>query len=245
MPHFFVKTADINSDKITVNEKQTVHHLVKVLRSKVGETLLLVDENQTQYETKIVEICSDSIVAQIIKKEKSAHFLNINLYLAQGVLKSDAQSLIIQKATELGVKGIIPLITDNTVVKHSVVDAKIDKWKKTVFEAVKQCERTDIPEIFSRCTLKELLKDPEYDVKIACVERSRKSSMKNFLRELKPEKNTKIVVIIGPEGGFSKTETEMLEKYGAAKVSLGKLILRAETAVITALSNVIYELEND
>lgn len=245
MPHFFITTSDISDDTISVKDKSTLHHLSKVLRVKKGEELLLVDENQTQYKTQITQILSDKIIVEILEKKKSQHSLKVNLYLAQGVLKSDAQSLIIQKATELGVKGVIPLSCTNTVVKDSVIDAKIKKWSKVAFEAVKQCERTDIPKIFERKSLEEILKDETFKTKIACVERSQKSSLKNFLKTFNNEENGNILVIIGPEGGFTQKEIELFEKYDCMKVSLGKLILRAETAVITALSNIIYEIEDE
>lgn len=245
MPHFFVKTSDISNNTITVNEKDTVHHLARVLRVRTGEKLLLADENQTQYETIITEIESHKIKTKIISSKKSDHFLKTNLFLAQSVLKNDAQSLVIQKAVELGVKGIIPISSDNTVVKDSVIDTKIEKWQKIALEAVKQCERTDIPKIFERKSLEEILKEDDFRIKIACAEREQKFSLKNYLKSLKHIKEEKILVIIGPEGGFSQNENDLFDKYKITKVTLGRLILRAETAVITALSNVIYELEDE
>lgn len=245
MPHFFVQTKDILDNKIRITEKDTLHHLVRVLRVKTGETLLLTDENQTQYRTEIVCIASDYVESEIKETLKANHSLCIKLYLAQSVLKNDAQNLVIQKATELGVKGIIPVLGDNTVLKDSVIDSKTEKWQKIALEAVKQCERTDIPRVFTRDNLESLLKSNEYKIKIACVERSDKGTLKEVLRNLHFCNEDKILVIIGPEGGFSQRELELLETSDVYRVSLGKLILRAETAAVTALSNIIYELEDD
>lgn len=245
MPHFFIQKKDISENKIRITEKSTFHHLARVMRAKEGETLLLVDENQTQYSTKIINITNEFIEAEIIKKTLINHSLKLNLYLAQSVLKNDAQNFVIQKSTELGVKGIIPVCTDNCVIKESVVDSKIEKWKKIASEAVKQCERTDIPQILKREKLKDILGSTEYKIKLACVERSDKTKMKKVLQNLQIEKNDKILVIIGPEGGFSHEELNLLEKSDIHKVSLGNLILRAETAAVSALSNIIYELENE
>lgn len=243
MPHFFVSTSDVNKDIITVSDKENFHHIVKVLRAKIGETLLLVDENQTQYRVEIKNIDSKTITTKVVEISKTNHSLGLNLYLAQSVLKTDAQNFVVQKATELGVKGILPIISDNCVIKDSVVHAKIDKWQKIANEAVKQCERTDFPKIFSPLTLKQLIESDEYDIKIACVERNQTHTLKSCLKSLANTENAKILVIIGPEGGFSARELDMLEHANLHRVSLGNLILRAETAVITALSNVIYELE--
>lgn len=246
MPHFFISTSDVNEDIITISDNENFHHIARVLRVKIGETLLLVDENQTLYKTVVLNISSKTITTKVVQTEKSNHKLDLQLFLVQSVLKTDAQNLVIQKATELGVKGIVPVVSDNSTVKSSVVDAKIDKWQKIANEAVKQCERVDFPVILPKITVSEFLESTEYDIKIACVERSQDMSLKACLRKLNVTNQTKVALLIGPEGGFGAKELSMLEHAESVyKVSLGKLILRAETAVITALSNVIYELEND
>lgn len=245
MPHFFIQKKDITDNKIKITEKSTFHHLSRVLRVKSGEKLLLVDENQTQYDTRICNITTEFIEAEIVKTSQANHSLKLNLYLAQAVLKNDAQNFVIQKSTELGVKGIIPICTDNCVLKESVIDSKIEKWQKIANEAVKQCERTDLPTVFERKTLEELFESDEYKIKLMCVERSDKVRMKNILENIKINDEDKILVIIGPEGGFSQRELELAEAFNLPKISLGNLILRAETAAICALSNIIYELENE
>ena len=246
MPHFFITTKDINGDKIIISDKENFHHIAKVLRAKSGETLLLVDENRTQYKAVIENIDTSIITTKVVEQSKSNHILDLQLYLAQSVMKTDAQNLVIQKATELGVKGIIPFVSDNSVIKSSVVDLKINKWQKIANEAVKQCERPDFPVIEKRSSLREILNSSDYDIKIACVERCTDSTLKTCLKNIKDYKDKKIVVIIGPEGGFSAGELSLLqEAEDVYKASLGKLILRAETAVISALSNIIYELEQD
>ena len=189
MPHFFIKTEDISGDEIKITEKSTLHHLSRVMRLKTGEKLLLADENQTSYTAQVLEIAPKYIISRILKREKADHFLKTELYLAQGVLKSDAQAFVIQKATELGVKGIYPLLTDNTVVKPSVIDAKIEKWNKYALEAVKQCERTDIPTVFERASIEKLLESGEFATIIACVERSQDETLKKALKNVKNELN--------------------------------------------------------
>ena len=246
MPHFFINTKDINNDVITICDKENFHHIAKVLRAKKGEILTLIDENAISYKAVIENIDAKTITTKVVETSKSAHSLQTELYLAQSVLKTDAQNIVVQKATELGVKGIIPFISDNSVIKESVADAKIEKWQKIANEAVKQCERADFPVVQKRMTLQNILNSTEYDIKIACVERCTDSSLKTCLKGLKDCKGKKIIVIIGPEGGFSAAELKLLKNTtDIHKVSLGKLILRAETAVIAALSNVIYELEQD
>ena len=246
MPHFFISSNDIKQDIATISDKENFHHIAKVLRAKIGETLLLVDENRIQYKVVVKNIDSKSITTKVVEVSKSNHCLDLDLFLVQSVLKTDAQNFVMQKATELGVKGIIPIITDNSVIKPSVADSKLDKWQKIANEAVKQCERIDFPKIQARSTLQEILNSPDFDIKIACVERDMTTSLKACLKNIDLESNPRIAVIIGPEGGFSAAELKLLQEHANVhKVSLGKLILRAETAVICALSNIIYELEND
>lgn len=245
MPHFFITTGDVKQDIITVSDKENFHHIAKVLRAKKGENLLLVDENRTQYKVLIENVGSNSITTKVVASQKANNYLGLQLYLAQSVLKTDAQNLVVQKASELGLKGIVPYVSDNSVIKESVAQAKIEKWQKIANEAVKQCERADFLTVESLTKLEEILENPDFQVKIACVERDCVTSLKTCLQSIKIAPDTKIAVIIGPEGGYSARELDLLNQSDAHKVTLGKMILRAETAVVSALSNIIYELEND
>lgn len=240
MPHFFINSKEVNGNIVEFSEDYK--HLVKSLRLRTGEKLLLIDENAIQYETKVSEIRSASIVAQIEKKYPSKRELEFELYLAQSPLRSDAQNLLIEKATELGVKGIYPIMTDNCALAQSVVDKKVEKWQKIMLESSKQCERAKIPTCFAPEKLEKLLESENFDRIIAFCERNCELSLKNYLRENKIKPNEKILVIIGPEGGFSQREFEFFRSNEKiVNVTLGELILRAETAVIVSLGNIIYE----
>lgn len=239
MPHFFIKSNTLNENIITICDKENYNHIAKSLRAKIGENILLIDENQIQYEGKIKNITSNSIEIEVIKSYKSKRKLDFELYLAQSPLRSDAQSLIVEKATELGVTGIYPMLTDNCSMKKSVIEQKIGKWQKIMFEASKQCERADIPTCFKLCDMKSLIKNNCFDKILAFTERNAKFNLKNYLKENPISKGEKILVIIGPEGGFSKNEFEFFEKENITTLSLGELILKAETAVIVALGNIV------
>lgn len=243
MPHFFVNTNIIEKNFVTITDKENYNHIVKSLRSKIGEKILLIDEKQIQYEGEILKITSNSVEIKIIKSYKSTRSLDFKLYLAQSPLRSDAQSLIVEKATELGVEGIYPIFTDNCVLKKNVIEQKIQKWQKLMFEASKQCERAYVPTCFELCTIEKLISTEQFDRILAFTERSANYQLKKYLRESKISKNEKILVIIGPEGGFSSKEFEFFTKNNITTVSLGDLILKAETAVIVALGNIIYEYE--
>lgn len=243
MPHFFVNTNIIEENFVTITDKENYNHIVKSLRSKIGEKILLIDEKQIQHEGEILKITPNSIEIKIIKSYKSNRSLGFKLYLAQSPLRSDAQSLIIEKATELGVDGIYPIFTDNCVLKKSVIEQKIPKWQKLMFEASKQCERAYVPTCFELYTMEKLISSERFDRILAFTERSANYQLKKYLRETRILKNEKILVIIGPEGGFSNEEFEFFTKNNITTLSLGDLILKAETAVIVALGNIIYEYE--
>lgn len=246
MPQFFVKKTQINSSEILVDNPDDLKHLVSVLRIKKGDILNFIDEEEFVYETEVSEVSKRLVKAQVLRKEKSKRKLSLNLTLAQSVLKNNAQDIAIQKAVELGTPRIIPVLTKRTVPKflsEKEISSKIEKWNKIAFETCKQCERSSMPVIERIVPLEELNLD-EYDIKIACLERSTTLPLKKLLRSIEHTKESKILVVIGPEGGFCDEELDFFEKNNFCGVTLGNLILRAETAVISALSCVIYEYED-
>ena len=237
MPHFLVNSNNINENNISIDDKDLYKHIIKVLRAKVGEKLLFLDENEIQYETVIENIGSSNFECKITKKYKSERKLPINLYIAQSVLNSDAQTSSIQKATELGVKGIIPLSTDNCAVKESVIKNKIEKWQKIAVESVKQCERADIPTVYDMAKIDDVVKN--YDQIIVFAERDAESDFFTYVRNNKIDKTKSILVIIGPEGGFSQKEFDFFKENNIPLITLGNLIYRADTALTAALTTVI------
>lgn len=243
MPHFFIKSESIKNNKAIIDDKENYNHIAKSLRAKKGESILLMDEKQMQHEGKIEEITSNSIIIDVLKNYKSKRELEFELYLAQSPLRSDAQNTIIEKATELGVKGIYPVFNDNCALKKSVIEQKITKWQKIMFEASKQCERATIPTCFELTTIEKLIKLEKFDRILAFTERSADFKLKEYMKKNPILKNQKILVIIGPEGGFSQREFDFFKQNKITTLSLGELILKAETAVITALGNIIYEYE--
>ncbi len=245
MPHFFISSQDVKNNKITISDKENYIHIAKSLRIKKGEQLLLIDENQIQYETVVEEISNKEITVDIKNSYKSVRRLDFRLYLAQSPLRSDAQSIIVEKATELGADGIYPVLTDNCALNKSVIEKKICKWQRIMYEASKQCERAYTPTCYELTNLLNVikLKDEGYKV-IAFCERLTDLSLHNYCAENPIKTDDKVVIIIGPEGGFSENEFKILEENEIPMLTLGDLILKAETAVVVALGNVIYEFEN-
>jgi len=236
MPHFFVKSQKINNNQITIDDKETYKHIAKALRIRKGEKLLLIDENQIQYETVVDEVTTNEVIVKIENSFKSNRSLPIGLYLAQSPLRSDAQSFVIEKATELGAKGVYPVRTDNCALSDEVINKKIEKWQRIMFEASKQCERADIPTCFEMDTLEKLIE--KFDRVIVFCERIATKTLKD-IKPIQPGED--VLVIIGPEGGFSEREFKLFENKNLDMLTLGNLILKAETAVTVALGNIVYE----
>ena len=245
MPHFFINSKDVNDKKIVISDKENYNHLAKSLRIKKGERLLLIDENQIQYETVVESVTNKEITVNVENSYKSSRSLDFRLYLGQSPLRSNAQSIIIEKATELGADGVYPIFTDNCALNKSVIEKKIDKWQRIMYEASKQCERAYIPKCFTLSSLEDIIgmQDNGYKIVTFC-ERLSRETLHEYCMKNPLNKGDKIVVIIGPEGGFSDREFELFKKHNIPMLTLGNLILKAETAVITGLGNLIYEFEN-
>lgn len=246
MPQFLITSEDIMEENIIIQQKSDIKHITEVLRCKKGDEILFIDNNEILYKTTLLESSKDYLKAQIITKEKSVRSLKTDITLIQSVLKSSAQDFAIQKATELGVRTILPIISKHTVVKienEKENQRKIEKWQKITTESCKQCERSKAPTVLPIKTFQEAT-NIDFDIKIACVERTAEISLKDFLRKTNYAPSQKIALFIGPEGGWSNKEIELFEQNNIGKISLGNLILRAETATINALSGIIYEYEN-
>jgi len=242
MPHFFIKNENVNNDTVTINDKENYRHIARALRARVGESLLLIDENQMQYETVIKKITNTEIICEAKNIYLSKRDLEFDLYLAQSPLRSDSQLSIMEKATELGIRGVYPVLTDNCAVKKDIAESKVEKWQKVMYEASKQCERAKIPTCYPVTSLENVFKEV-FDKIIVFGERSTEQSLKQYLGKNPIKKGEKILVVIGPEGGFSQREFEKFKEKNLPIISLGDLILKADTAVTVALGDIIYEYQ--
>ena len=246
MPQFFINKENVQDDRIFITNPSDVNHIKNVLRHKKKDRLIFVADDNYVYESEILSL-GESIETKITDKYFSDKRLKTNITLAQSIIKSQKQDFLIQKATELGVKNIIPFISKNTVVKFdSEKDKanKINRWQKIVYESAKQCKRGDLAEIKQIASFDEVLKLEGFDFKIVCSEREDNYSIKEFLSNYQ-EKNKafNVLIVIGPEGGWTVEEVDKFTENNFAVVTLGKLIYRAETAATVAVSHIIYECE--
>ena len=156
MPHFLIQSNIIQNDLIDIVDVDLMKHLT-TLRVQKGENIKFIDENEIQYFCETLDISKKKGLFKILEKNKSERKLDFELYLAQSILKTDAQNLAIDNAIQLGVRGIYPVLSDNCAVKESVAREKVEKWRKISKESFKQCERADLAEIYNVSKLSDVL----------------------------------------------------------------------------------------
>ena len=238
MRRFFI--SEPLADIITITGEDA-HHITHVLRYKVGQFLIVVDGDGKIAKTEIMDITAHTVVVKIIECLEENTEAPIEVTLAQCLPKSDKMDFIVQKAVELGVRTICPLISENCVVKYDNAkkEARQKKWQKVANEAAKQCGRTILPTVESITLLKDLFLKVEPNVEILmCYEGQADSSLKTLLETTVA---SKFLIIIGPEGGFSPAEAQFCKDSGAKVVTMGPRILRTETASLAAVSLVMYQ----
>lgn len=251
MHRFFVSVNDIADSTIEITDSDDIKHAKKVLRLKPGDNVEVSDSAEWEYRASIISINDDSILLNIIDKQKFAREPAIDITLFQGVPKQGKMETIIQKNTELGVKQFVPVFFKRCVVTDNGKFAKkIQRWQKVAAESVKQCRRGIIPEVAEAVSTKEMLEQfKEYDFVLFPYENEENITIKDVLIEnnksFLPQKkeHMRVAVIIGPEGGFSEQEADEIVEAGGKSVSLGKTILRTETAGMAAVAMIMYEFE--
>ena len=246
MYHFFVEARQKDGETIRITGTD-VNHIGNVLRMHPGEQILISDEDRTDYLCEIAQIGRDEVLAAILETRSENHELPSKIVLFQGLPKADKMELIIQKAVELGAAQVVPVAMKRSVVK---LDAKKEKtklarWQALAESAAKQSKRSLIPEVTGVKTLSEALElAKELDVFLVPYESAegiRKT--RAVLAGLQPGQS--IGVLIGPEGGFEPAEAQAAEEAGGTIISLGKRILRTETAGISLLGTLMLQLEQD
>lgn len=221
-----ISEENIGKEIIEITDKNDINHLKNAFRVKIGEIIRVVDGTY-EYICEILTIEKKIIEVKILEKNEDKYSSLVEIDAAVGILKNDKMDLTIQKLTEIGVTRIIPLVTKRGVVKLS---EKKDKWDLTSREALKQCQGVKLVEIEEPKKLKDI-DFSQYDLAVVPYECESDNSLRNVLNRL-TVKPKRVVYIIGPEGGFDTEEIEFLKEKGVTPVSLGKRILRAETASI-------------
>jgi 16S rRNA (uracil1498-N3)-methyltransferase len=246
MTRIFLPPEKLSSQQLIITGDQA-RHLTLVMRVKPGDTIFVLDGTGYNYECRILSVHKKEIQAEIIHKKPYTAESPVSITLAQGIPKGEKMDFIIQKTTELGIKKVVPLITELSQVRHT---EKVERWRKIAFSASQQSGRDKIPSIgepidfnkflLSLRGLPQPLQTKQSHFGIIFSEDEKEQNLKKILNELKGTPD--ITLLVGPEGGFSKDELHGAIRKGFISASLGPRILRTETAPLTALSIIQYEL---
>lgn len=235
MYNFFVDPCARMGDSFRISGKDH-NHICNVLRMQVGDTFLVSCEGMSSL-CRLDCIEEDAVVAEIVEEDYRNTELPVRFYLFQGLPKGDKLELIIQKTVELGVAGIIPVEMSRCVMKldEKKKKARRERWQSIAESAAKQSKRNVIPEVSEVMTYKQAMgKAAEMDLFLVPYENERgMAATREAMSRIKP--GMSVGILVGPEGGFDEKEVELARGAGAAVISLGKRILRAETAAVTAV----------
>lgn len=246
MPRFFINESNIN-----INEGETIvtltgddaHHISRSLRMAAGEKIEVCDESGMVYLCELVGFFEKEVTCRVLESAPAISEPRIKITLYQALPKADKMETIIQKSIECGVYKIVPFRSEHCVVKLDSKDGekKRERWQKIAESAAKQSGRGIIPEVSTPLDFKIAVeRASQSDLVLFCNERERERSLKDILKGTRAKS---ISVIIGAEGGFSQKEADYIEQSGGTSISLGKRILRCETAPTFILSAISYETE--
>lgn len=247
MQRFFVEPHQIDEEAHQIHiTGSDVNHISNVLRMKTGEELWISDGSKYEYRCTIENFEPDEVLLHIVYSQEPEYELPCRIYLFQGLPKADKMELIIQKAVELGAYEIIPVETKRCVVKLDGRKSakKTARWQQISESAAKQSKRMLIPNVHEVLTFREALKYAEsMDVRLVPYELARgMQETKEILAGIEPGQS--VGIFIGPEGGFEEKEIEAAIEGGAKPITLGRRILRTETAGLAILSVLMFQLEN-
>ncbi|WEK53071.1 MAG: 16S rRNA (uracil(1498)-N(3))-methyltransferase [Candidatus Cohnella colombiensis] len=247
MQRYFVTPAMMSADAVSL-EGDDARHLATVMRSKPGDCFIACDGQGREALAKIVQVDKNNIQAQIIEELSSNVEMGWRITVAQSLPKGDKLETVIQKGTEAGAAVFTPFLSARTIVQYDErKEAKrIERWRKIAKEAAEQSHRALIPEVSAVCSWKALLTQfPAYDLILFCYEEEGRKGvgLRDIVEQFQQrerKETTRILIVIGPEGGFTQQEADAAVVAGASLVGLGKRILRTETAALYALACLAY-----
>lgn len=239
MHRFFVDKIIGQETSVVIDNPIDVKHITKSLRVRLGEALEIVDTSGQEYIVEVTDL-DDLVTCQIIKQSEVKRESPIQIDLYQGLAKGSKMELIVQKAVELGVANVIPVSMKRSIVKLDSKSSKkkIERYQAIADEAAKQSKRSVIPQVKDVVDMKAI-KDLPYDLVLLAYELESQKGLRETLDEFEGKS---IAVFIGPEGGFEEEEVNQILNLGGHSVSLGKRILRTETAGMMLISILQYAL---
>jgi len=246
MHRFYISPDRWNLDALTLDEAEA-HHAAEVLRIEPGERAVVFNGQGTEATVEVVRVEKRSIELKRLQHAKTAP-LACQITLGQAIPKGKNMDLIVQKATELGVASVAPLLSERTVVQFDAAEAakKREKWQTVAIEAAKQCGQNWVPAIQTPVSVKDFFAEGRrFDLMLIASLQPDAIHPKQLLEEylsLQGKKPSSVLVLVGPEGDFTPAEISLAKSHGCRPITLGPIVLRTETAAIYSLSVLNYEL---
>lgn len=235
MPAFFIPSSDIQGTEITLTG-DLCHHLRASLRVRPGECLWFTDEQRRRYRAEVMELASQRMTVRILDQRQGPVEAGPTLLLAQALLKGDHMDWVVQKASELSVRTILPLIAHYGVVRPQSgrIATQVSRWQRIATEAAQQSEQWQPPQVLKPLDSRHFFAETAATSSLILAERREAVALSNVPLPALPTES--LVLVIGPEGGWAEEELSLAFAQGYQAVSLGAHILRADTAAVTALS---------
>jgi 16S rRNA (uracil1498-N3)-methyltransferase len=246
MQRYFIPKVDF-LERIAYIRGDDAHHLMRVMRASPGDTVIVTDGADREAIAEVAEADKESVRLHILEERPMSGEPRAQVWIAQSLPKGDKLETVIQKGTEIGAARFLPFVSARTVVQYDArKEAKrLERWRKIAKEAAEQAHRSRIPDVEEPRSWKQLLTlVPDCALALFCYELEGGAQLKDALKAARIGEEVPrrpILVIIGPEGGFTEAEASEAEEIGCKSIGLGKRILRTETASLVALSCVMYE----
>lgn len=247
MQRYFVSPEQFGADQVTIGGEDA-RHIAKVMRGKAGDKLIVSDGVSREALVEIASLEMGGVVVNILEPLDMTHEPRIQITVAQSLPKGDKLETVIQKCTEIGAVAFAPFLSERTIVQYDErkESRRLERWRKICKEAAEQAHRNIVPAVHSPLSWKQLLQSfSGYDAVYFCYEKEEglqlRSAAAPWLAALPPESGGKVMIVVGPEGGFSPEECRAAEAAGAVSVGLGRRILRCETAGMVAAACILYE----
>ncbi len=248
MQRYFIPQEQFLEASVTITGGDA-HHLIRVMRSQIGDTVICSNGSNREALVRLTLLDKDIVEAAILEELPLTNEASVEVWIAQSLPKGDKLETVIQKNTEIGAARFIPFVSERTIVQYDDKKAlKLqERWGKIAKEAAEQAHRNRVPEITLPLTWKQALKlIGQVDIALICYEKESGLQLKQLLKQtFKTDSELthkgKVLLLIGPEGGFTVKEIAEAEALGCHSISLGSRILRTETAAMVALTCILYE----
>jgi 16S rRNA (uracil1498-N3)-methyltransferase len=242
MHRFFISPTQIDDNQAVLIDP-LAHQIRNVLRMETGQHIIVLDNSGWEYEVKLVHIERGQVIGKVVEKRPSPHEPRTHITLYQSLMKRDKFEFVLQKATEIGVSRIVPVVSQRSLVQTADLKPnKQERWQRILTEAAEQSQRGRIPELHPPLKFSEAVtQSPNYQLPLIAWENGGVSVKTAVAQSSSPNS---IALFIGPEGGYDPSEIQLAQQHGVTPITLGQRILRAETAAIVAPALILYECED-